>query len=581
MLTELRIENFAIIDHLELSFHPGLNIFTGETGAGKSIIIDAVEAILGGRSEATMVRAGANRANIEAVFELSETTRAALHELLDGEGLLEDDAPGSGVKALTVGREIRSNGRSIARVNGRSVNVGLLVQLSAYLVDVHGQSEHLSLLQVNHHLGLLDRFADVEEPLNAYHQTYSQMQALRRELADLRMAESEAARRTDILTYQINEIEVARLHAGEEEDLRTERNRLANAEGLAALSQEAVQLLDEGMPESPAVTDLVGQVVSALGNLARLDPAQAALSEQAQLVSENLSDLSSSLRDYLEGIEFNPKRLDQVEERLNLIHNLKRKYGEDIPAVLAFAEHARAQLDAITHASERIVELLGMEERLLQTLGKQGLILSEKRHAAAQMLESAVEHELDSLSMSGAHFKVEFRQRPDPEGVLLEDGRRLAFDAAGLEKVEFLVAPNPGEGLKPLVKIASGGETSRLMLAIKNVLANADQVPTLIFDEIDQGIGGRVGGVVGRKLWNLARQHQVLCVTHLPQLAAYGEQHFCVQKDLKDGRTLTRVQALDGQARLLELAQMMGEVSEGTRRSAQELLDAARQARGA
>ena len=586
MLTELRIENFAIIDHLELNFHPGLNIFTGETGAGKSIIIDAVEAILGGRSEATLVRAGASRANIEAVFEVSGAASDSIYELLEREGLLEDRladerAASGNSKALTLGREIRANGRSIARVNGRSVNVGLLGQLSAYLVDVHGQSEHLSLLHVSRHLGLLDSYANVEGPLGAYHQSYHQLLAVRRELAELRLAESEAARRTDILTYQINEIEAARLQPGEEEELRSERNRLANAEGLAALAQEAVQLLDEGMPEAPAMTDLAGQVVSALGNLSRLDPAQAALSEQAGVVFENLADLSTSLRNYLEGIEFNPKRLDQVEERLNLIHNLKRKYGEDIPAVLAFAEQAHAQLETIAHAGERIIELQGDEERLLRELGRQGLLLSEKRHAAAQTLERAVEGELEDLSMSGAHFKVEFRQRPDLEGVLLEDGRRLAFDATGLEKIEFLVAPNPGEGLKPLVKIASGGETSRLMLAIKNVLARADQVPTLIFDEIDQGIGGRVGGVVGRKLWNLARQHQVLCVTHLPQLAVFGDQHLCVQKEVKGGRTLTQVQTLEKQARLLELAQMMGEVSEGTRRSAQELIDAVSKARGA
>jgi DNA repair protein RecN (Recombination protein N) len=376
---------------------------------------------------------------------------ALIYELLEREGLLEDAADeraaAGEAKMLTLGREIRANGRSIARVNGRSVNVGLLGQLSEYLVDVHGQSEHLSLLRVAHHLGLLDSFAGVEEPLQAYHQTYHQLQGVRRELAELRLAESEAARRTDVLTYQINEIETARLQPGEEEELRSERNRLANAEGLAALAQEAIQLLDEGMPEAPAMTDLSGQVVSAMGNLARLDPAQAALNEQAQAVFENLADLSTSLRNYLEGIEFNPKRLDQVEERLNLIHNLKRKYGENIPAVLAFAEQARGQLEAITHAGERIVELQALEEQLLQALGKQGLALSEKRHAAAQTLEQALESELDSLNMSGAHFKVEFRQRPDLEGVLLEDGRRLAFDASGLEKIEFLVAPNPGEGL--------------------------------------------------------------------------------------------------------------------------------------
>ncbi len=568
MLVELRIENFAIIDHLELAFHAGLNIFTGETGAGKSIIIDAVEAILGSRSEASMVRAGAERAHIEAVFQLSAGAEQPVRDILQREDLLDDPT------TLTVGREIRSNGRSVARVNGRIVNVGVLNELGEYLVDVHGQSEHLSLLRVSRHLGLLDLYANVETERSAYQRAYRALLDVRHELAELRKAEGDAARQQDVLQYQIREIEAAHLKPGEEEELRDERNRLANAEGLSALAQEAILLLDEGTPESPAATDLFGQVVSALGSLARLDPQQEARLEQATLLLDNLSDLAANLRDYLEGIEFNPRRLDQVEERLNLFHTLKRKYGEDAAAVLAFAEKARLQLDAITHSGERIAELEADEGLLLKELAKAGQALSQKRHAAGDVLAKAVEVELDSLNMNGARFAVDFQTRIDEHGVLLEDGRRVAFDVHGLERVEFLVAPNPGEGLKPLVKIASGGETSRLMLAIKDVLARADQVPTLIFDEIDQGIGGRVGGVVGRKLWELARQHQVLCVTHLPQLAAYGENHLHVRKEVQDGRTLTRVEALQGETRITELAQMMGEVSQGTLQSAREILGA-------
>jgi DNA repair protein RecN (Recombination protein N) len=257
---------------------------------------------------------------------------------------------------------------------------------------------------------------------------------------------------------------------------------------------------------------------------------------------------------------------------LNLINTMKRKYGENVPAVLRFLQQAKNQLDSITHASERISELEIEERELLVKLGKIGEALSQKRHSAAKTLEVALEAELMQLSMVGAKFKVDFSDRSSEDGVPLQDGRKVAFDSNGLEQVEFLVAPNPGEGLKPLVKIASGGETSRLMLAIKNVLAKADKVPTLIFDEIDQGIGGRVGLVVGRKLWELARQHQVLCVTHLPQLAAFGEQHLQVLKHVKGGRTETQVESLVGEARLVELAQMLGEVSEGTRQSAKELL---------
>jgi DNA repair protein RecN (Recombination protein N) len=395
---------------------------------------------------------------------------------------------------------------------------------------------------------------------------------LRRELAELRLAEREAVRRIDTLTYQINEIESAHLHIGEEESMKDERNRLANAEGLASLAQEAIQVLDEGTPETQAATDLIGQAVHALNNLIRTDPSQSALNDQAQLLFDNFSDLVRELRAYLENIEFTPKRLEQVEERLGLIHTLKRKYGESIETILAYAEQARRQLDAITHVGERIQELEADEIRLLSQLGAEGNALSLKRQDEAQKLSHALEQELNELQMSGTRFQVDFHTRPDPNGVPLEDGQRVAFDASGLEHVEFLIAPNPGEGFKPLVKIASGGETSRMMLALKNVLASADQIPTLIFDEIDQGIGGRVGAVVGQKLWRLANKHQVLCVTHLPQLAAYGGQHFHVEKIVDEGRTITRVRQLTGENRLEELAQMLGGISAGTMQSAREIL---------
>jgi DNA repair protein RecN (Recombination protein N) len=571
MLSELHIENFAIISHLELNFKHGLTIFTGETGAGKSIIVDAVEAILGSRAEATMVRTGAERALVEASFEIPDEVDQAVRQILEREQLQEE------IGLLTLGREIRNSGRSIARVNGRNVNVGILSELSEYLVDVHGQSEHLSLLHVRQHLGLLDSYAHVEEELGKYQETYYHLMQVRKQLNELRKAESDAARQIDILKYQIDEIEASHLHEGEEDELRAERTRLANAEGIASTVQEAVQILDEGTPESPGVSDLVGQVTSQLNNLSRLDPQQEKLGERAQNTLDELTDLAASLRDYLETVEFNPKRLDQVEERLNLIQNMKRKYGENIPAVLKFVEQAKAQLDSITHASERMLVLESDETELLSKIGMMGQLLSSERHEAAVRLETALETELIHLSMAGAKFKVEFSERQSDEGVPLSDGRKVVFDATGLEHVEFLVAPNPGEGLKPLVKIASGGETSRLMLAIKNVLAQADKVPTLIFDEIDQGIGGRVGSIVGKKLWELARQHQVLCVTHLPQLAAYGEQHLRVVKQIKDGRTETQVNILKGEDRLIELAQMMGEVSDGTRQSAKELLASVRQ----
>jgi DNA repair protein RecN (Recombination protein N) len=422
----------------------------------------------------------------------------------------------------------------------------------------------------------LDGFADTEELLGAYQETYRKLQAVRRELEALRQSEREAARRSDLLTYQVEEIDAAHLKTGEEEGLREERTRLANAEGLANLSQQALQLLDDGNPESPAITDLLGEVVDALQDLARIDSGQAAISTQATTIFEEVADLSRELRDYLESVEFNPKRLEQVEERLDLINSLKRKYGDTIEAILAAADQARQELENITHAEERTQELQVEQNNLLTQLAKRGLALSKKRRDAAEQLARAIETELDDLRMPGARFQVAFERRTSPDGVPLPDGERLAFDLTGLENVEFLVETNPGEGLKPLVKIASGGETARLMLALKNVLAKADHVPTLIFDEIDQGIGGRVGTVVGHKLWQLTNRHQVLCITHLPQLAAFGQQHFQVHKQIEGGRTTTAVHSVEGEARLNELAQMLGEISLGTLKSAQEILQSAR-----
>ncbi|MDD2696280.1 MAG: DNA repair protein RecN [Anaerolineales bacterium] len=566
MLSELHIENIAIIEELDLQLRPGLIAFTGETGAGKSILVDAIEALLGGRTDSAMLRSGAERALVEGVFQMSEGVKAGILPILRREELLDEE------NRLTLGREIRQGGRSVARVNGRSVSASLLREIGEWLVDIHGQSEHLSLLRVSQHLDLLDRYALVDELLSAYQVDYQRLLETRRELAELRQVEQEAARRIDLLNFQINEIESARLRLGEEEELANERHRLANAESLASFAQQALLYLDEGTPEAQSITDLLGSVNHALASLSRLDPSQSGVSEQSQAAFDSLSDLAGQVRQYLEAIEFNPQRLDQVEERLALIHNLKRKYGESIQAVLDHLAELRRQMDSITHATERIQELEAIQANLLEALSEEAWQISQKRQAQARELSGAIEGELADLNMSHTQFKVDFRHKPDENGASLPDGRKVALDWRGFDQVEFLIAPNPGEGFKPLAKIASGGETSRLMLALKNVLARADNVPTLVFDEIDQGIGGRAGVIVGQKLWKLARQHQVLCITHLPQLAAFGEQHFQVEKVVHEGRTLTRVRALEGEARLFELAQMFGEISEGTLRSAHEIL---------
>ena len=571
MLTELHIQNFAIIDKLDLRFSPSLIILTGETGAGKSIILDAVVMLIGGKADTTFVRTDSDAAFVEGVFHLKGPEKEAVQEILTREELMDDP------NYVVLMREVRKEGRSVARVNGRTVNVGLLKELGALLIDIHGQAEHLSLLDSRAHLGLLDRYAEVAIPLKEYRQTYQALLNLRRELNDLQKAQADAERRTETLTYQAEEIEAANLKTGEEEELRHERDRLANAESLAQNAQEALVVLDEGSPETPAATDLVGQAAQALTALAKIDEGQAELANQAEVMLDTLSDIIHGLRDYLEEIEFNPKRLEDVEERLDLVHSLTRKYGGNIPAVIAYGAEARKQLETITGAADRIAELEMQEAKLLEKLGRQGVSLSEKRKSAAVEMGKGIEAELDDLKMASAQFGVDFQTRTDPNGAPLADGTRIAFDQNGFDRVEFLVAPNPGEGLKPLAKIASGGETSRLMLGLKNVMAGADEVPALIFDEIDQGIGGRVGMVVGQKLWNLSRTHQVFCVTHLPQLAVFGDQHYQVQKLVDKGRTLTRVELLEGEPRLLELSQMLGEVGEGTLRSAHELLQTARQ----
>jgi DNA repair protein RecN (Recombination protein N) len=567
MLTELHIKNFAIIQDLTLQFQKGLVIFTGETGAGKSIILDALEAVLGGRVDITAIRTGADRAFIEAEFSLDEPVKSKVNEMLAKDDLVEEP------DFLVLTREIRSEGRNIARINGHSVSASLQRELGSLLVDIHGQSEHLSLLKEHNHLDLLDRFANTGSILQEYGLVYKELRLVQKQLEALCQAEIDSARRTDMLAYQIKEIEAAKLIPGEEDELRQERTRLSNAENLSSLAHQSLVLLDEGSPENGSISDMLGEVVHALLELNRIDHSTQELFEHAETSLSTLADLAMELRSYAESIEFNPRRLDQIEERIDLLNSLKRKYGNTTAEILEYAERAREELDNIAHSEERIIELVEKSSHLMEVALEKALELSSKRLQATRELSSQIEAQLDELNMDKARFAVDMQVELDENGIFLPDGRRVAFDARGIDKVAFLVEPNPGEGLKPLVKIASGGETSRLMLALKNVLAAADTIPVLIFDEIDQGVGGRVGMVVGEKLWNLSTSHQVMCVTHLPQLAAFGDQHYHVNKHIEDGRTLTGVEQLEGDKRQLELAQMLGPVTEGTLRSAEDILD--------
>ncbi|MFQ5400023.1 MAG: DNA repair protein RecN [Anaerolineae bacterium] len=556
MLTELFIQNFAIIEDLRLQFDAGFNVLTGETGAGKSIIIDAVMLVLGGRADTSVVRAGADTAYVEAAFLPKASIRALLAPLLAKEGL-EDE---SGGDYLLLAREVRANGRSIARVNGRTVSLSLLRQIAGPLIDIHGQGDHLSLLQPRSHLPLLDAYAGLAAECAAVARAVSEFQAVRRELDELRQDERTRAQRMDMLQFQIQEISAAGLQPGEEEELRAERTRLANAEQLMRAAAEATALMTgEVDAETPPIIDQMSLVERALGQLARFDESQGALLEQWQGLAFQFSELAAEVQQYLDGLEFNPGRLNYVEERLELIGSLKRKYGDDILAILAVAAEARAELERLDQSDERVEQLEAECEHRLRQIGRLAGELSQKRRAAAEKLSAVVEQQLEELSMGGTRFSVQFECVPAADGAYVGE-QRLAFGKTGIDRVSFLISTNPGEPLKPMARIASGGETARLMLALKSALMQADATPTLIFDEIDQGIGGRVGDVVGRKLWDLTAtsRHQVIVVTHLPQLAGYADLHFQVRKQVADGRTTTIVRPLDMVGRIDELAAMLG-----------------------
>lgn len=564
MLRELHIQNFAIITDLTLQFKAGLVVLTGETGAGKSIILDALSAVLGTRVESGVVRAGSNQAFVEALFELDDVTLSSLRPLLEEEGLLEDE------RFLTLSREIRSEGRSIARVNGRSVNLGIQSEIGAVLVDVHGQSEHLSLLKVKSHRELLDRFAGNSETLQDYQKHYRVWSALENELVELRRLQSNADERADILRYQIGQIEAAKLKPDEEDSLLKERMRLANAETLSRYTQSALQTLDESSPETSAVTDLLGTVSHDLSSLAKIDAQMQNLADQAEAALSSLTDIAYELRRYNEQIEFNPARLDQIELRIDLINSLKKKHGGSVDSVIKFFASAQDELSKIEGVEGQIDELGKKISRVKENLANSALSLSASRQQAANSMSAQMEEQLSQLEMRKARLKVLIARQEAETGLPINGG--LAFDINGIDKVELMIETNPGEGFKPLAKIASGGETSRLMLALKEVLAEADQIPTLIFDEIDSGIGGRVGWTVGSILWQLGRHHQVMCVTHLPQLAAFGDQHLKVDKQTFQDRTITQVVEVTGEMRVAEITEMLGAPGEQSQQTARELL---------
>ena len=624
MLLELTIKDFAIIDSLHLRLHRLFNVFTGETGAGKSIIIDAVNALLGGKIGAEFVRAGCERATVEGVFSIGALPPVAdtwqpfetstddgsngvhtVFEALDHaetrslqrvQSVQSDASTADAGLALAtllheyditpedgqliLSRDIFRSGRTVARINGRALSQQVLQQVASWMVDIHGQSEHMSLLRPDQHVNFLDRYAELVPLRSQLSANVTEWRNARKMLQSMQQNEREQARRAEFLRYEIAEIEKAELQPGEIEELEQERKVLSNAESLrehCLAVYGAIKGADIGSDEFKPALDQLRHAQRSLSELVRLDKS---LQEYADSLAEavyRLEDVAAGISSYETDIEDNPRRLAEVEERLDLITKLRRKYGATIEEILQRAIDDQAELETITNRDEIIDKLQRQDGQFRREIGQLAQQLSEQRQAAAIRLATAMEEQLNDLNMKRAGFLVEIIQVPDEQGVptSLNDQPETwyACDVTGIDRVQFLIAPNPGEPFKPLTKIASGGETSRLMLALKSILASADATPTLIFDEIDAGISGHSGQIVGEKLWMLTQNHQVICVTHLPQIAAFADTHYNVNKQIYDNRTVTLVNELRPEHRVREIAHIMGgNVTEFSRKSAEEML---------
>ena len=550
MLVELNIRDFALVENLGLEIGPGFCVLTGETGAGKSIIVDALGAALGERVGTEVVRTGADRCVVEAVFDTSDAPEAAA--VAREFGFEPED------NTLILSREVSRTGRSQARVNGHPATASALKSITSLLIDVHGQHEHQSLLLVPLHVDMFDTWVgeSAAELKTRISERYVQLQSIRSERDRLLTDERNRARLLDLYQFQLKEVEAARLEAGEEESLAAERNRLANAEKLYSAADEIHDALTE--TEGCAI-DRLSEAAKAADRIEGMDPSMSTLTETLNAALINAQEASMAIRDYIEQVEANPERLEQVEERIELIRVLKKKYGDSIEDILKYAEDLSGKLDGLTNADERASELAGKIAEMEQQLQMLCAKLTGLRKKASSEFEKLVERELADLAMDKTRFQVSIEPtEPGPKGA---------------DAVEFLISPNPGEPLRPLAKIASGGEMSRIMLALKTVMARSE-VPTLVFDEIDTGIGGRTAQVLGEKLASLARKCQVLCVTHLPQIASKAGSHFSISKAVENGRTSVQLSVLTGEDRVGELARMLGAdgTSDAATQHAREML---------
>ncbi|GGF87199.1 DNA repair protein RecN [Paenibacillus abyssi] len=567
MLRELSIRNLAVIEQVNVTFHEGFHVLTGETGAGKSILIDALSLVVGGRGSADMVRHGCDKAEIEAMFDLP-----AQHPVW--QSLAQNGISASPDEMLIIRRELSTHGKSVSRINGQIVNLTMLRDAGEWLVNLHGQHEHQSLLKTEQHLEWLDLYAG--EPLmdkkTAYQEAFRMYQQVRVRYKELEDTSRQNMQMLDLYRFQIEEIKAAGLKIGEDEALVEEKRKLSHAERRMDHSSEAYSLL-----YGPKGLDAFSKAISKLEDIrsydsAVLDP----LLEQLQSAYYQAEDAAFQLRDYRDGIEFNPERLAEIEDRLDLIHGLKRKYGESIPDMLSYLAKITAEADKLENRDEHLQRLKEEENSTRDRAMKLALTLSELRRHAASRLADAIETELKQLQMGRTTFRVQLEQHRDGQ-----DGARLT--PQGVDEAVFLISPNPGEPLKPLNKIASGGEMSRIMLALKAIFAQIDRVPVLVFDEVDTGVSGRAAQAIAEKMSVLSTRCQVFSITHLPQVACMADHHYEIHKNIIDERTATSVTELPLHKRIEELARMLGgvEVTEKTRHHAQEMLDLATRQKGA
>lgn len=557
MLSLLHIENIALIQSADIRFEPGFNVLTGETGAGKSIVIDSIGAVLGERTSRELIRTGAKSALVTAVFTQVPTLP-----------WLEENGFPTGEEELLLQRELQGDGRNVCRIDGKLVTVAQLRELGRQLLNIHGQHDGQQLLDPASHLGYLDQFGGCQPLLESYQEAYRKWHDIRREMDKLQMDEAERSRRVDTLNYQIQELERAQLKAGEDEELSARRTLLRSAGRLMEAVQSAEFALS-GDEDRDGACSLIAQAEGEVQGVSSISPELSELSEKLTALRCAADDAADTLRDLSRSFDFSPGELDQVEERLDLLYRLRKKYGPTVEDMLAYLDRCRKELDQIQYADDTLARLEKDLKKAQKEAARRGEVLSQARREAAGALQARVQEELRQLDMPKVQFQTEFTPK----------GGEAGMDETGLDEVQFLMSANLGEALRPIQKVASGGELARIMLALKNVLAEGDQIGTLVFDEVDTGVSGRAAQKVAEKMAQVARGKQVLCVTHLPQIAAMADTHFSVQKGERDGRTYTRLERLDRSQRREELARLIGgaSITPSLLESAEELLRQAEQ----